>query len=123
MSGPFASGKRAIALCDRCGFQFKLKTLRKLTINDAIVDLKVCKECFEQDHPQLKLGKTPIQDPQALRDPRPDSSYLQSGLTTLGTYGEGSRVIKWAWNPLGDGAYAPFPLLATAQVGSVTVNL
>jgi PHP family Zn ribbon phosphoesterase len=32
MPSQFASGKYAIAECDRCGQRFKLKELRKLTI-------------------------------------------------------------------------------------------
>ena len=32
MANKFASGKNAIAECDRCGFQYKLKQLKELTI-------------------------------------------------------------------------------------------
>ena len=79
---PYASGKYAIALCDRCGMQFKLRELRKLTINGKLVNLKVCNSCWEKDHPQYQLGKFPIFDPQALYQPRPDTNRLESiGLT------------------------------------------
>jgi hypothetical protein len=104
MSTKFSSGKHAIAQCDRCSFRFKLTVLKRLTIRDNTVNIKVCPECWEPDHPQLKLGKYPVQDPQAVRDPRPDTSYPQS------------RDISWGWAPLlNAGAYA------TGAVGTVRV--
>ena len=36
MGNRFASGKRSIAMCDRCGQQFKLKRLKEEVINEAI---------------------------------------------------------------------------------------
>lgn len=78
MANQFASGKHAIAQCDRCGFRFKLKQLRPLTIKTKRVNILVCSECWEPDHPQLQLGLYPVNDPQAVRNPRPDLSYPQS---------------------------------------------
>lgn len=78
MASRFASGKFAIAECDRCAFRFKLSELRTLTIKTKRVNIKVCPECWEADHPQLQLGLYPVNDPQAVRDPRPDLSYIQS---------------------------------------------
>jgi hypothetical protein len=74
----FSSGKFSIAQCDRCGFRFKLQKLKSLTIKTKSVNILVCPECYEPDHPQLKLGMYPVNDPQAVRNPRPDSSYPQS---------------------------------------------
>ena len=73
MGTQYAVGKRALAICDRCGLTYKLKQLRKLTVNDALTNTKVCPECWEPDHPQNLLGKFPVVDPQALREPRPDT--------------------------------------------------
>jgi len=70
MPSQFASGKNSIAECDRCGFRFKLKQLRSLTIKTKQVNIKVCQECWEQDHPQLKLGMYPVNDPQAVKKPQ-----------------------------------------------------
>jgi hypothetical protein len=78
MPNRFSSGKFAIAHCDRCGFRFKLKQLKTLTIKTKNVNIRVCSECFEQDHPQLQLGMYPVNDPQAVRNPRPDTSYAES---------------------------------------------
>ena len=76
MGDRFASAKKAIALCDVCGFQYKLKELRNLVVKGRDTDLKACPECWNPDNPQLNLGETPVHDPQALRDPRPDSNQF-----------------------------------------------
>ena len=126
MGNRFASGKKAIAICDRCGFQFRLKELKALVIKTKNVNILVCDECWEPDQPQLQLGMYPVDDPQGLRDPRPDSSYLQSGLLADGYAGGGSRDIQWGWNPVG-GAYAtdagltPNDLVLDVEVGTVTI--
>jgi hypothetical protein len=75
----FATGKIALGICDRCGFEYYLKELRKEIVKGTVNNLKVCPECFDPDHPQLHLGEFPVDDPQALRDPRPDSAgYAES---------------------------------------------
>ena len=128
MGNRFASGKKAIALCDRCGFQFRLKELQSLVIKTKNVNILVCKECWEPDQPQLQLGMFPVDDPQGLRNPRPDSSYLQSGLLADGYAGGGSRDIQWGWNPVG-GAYAtdagltPNDLVLNLELGTVQVTV
>jgi hypothetical protein len=136
MGNRFASGKHAIAECDRCGFRYKLKELKKLTIKTKQVNIKVCKTCWEQDQPQLQLGMYPVDDPQAVREPRPDTSYYQSGygglqLTTntdFGTIGEGSRIIQWGWAPIGgaranDNGLTPNDLVGQGQIGNLTVSI
>jgi hypothetical protein len=123
----FASGKKAIAECDRCGQRYKLKELKQLVIKTKNVNILVCHTCWEPDQPQLQLGMYPVDDPQALRNPRPDVSYLQSGLNTDGFPSEGSRVIQWGWNPVGLNdplglSGLPNTLLGQGQVGTVTVT-
>ena len=79
MPNRFSSGKFSIAQCDRCGFRFKLQKLKSLTIKTKRVNILVCPECWEQDHPQLQLGLYPVNDPQAVRNPRSDvTSFPQS---------------------------------------------
>jgi hypothetical protein len=126
MPNRFASGKRAIAECDRCGQRYKLKELRKLTIKTKNVNILVCPTCWEPDQPQLQLGMYPVDDPQALRDPRGDHSYYQSGLNANNNPGEGSRVIQWGWNPVGLNNPLGIPslpntLVAKGQVGTATI--
>lgn len=73
----FAAERLALGVCARCGFQYELKTLRYLTIRAKKTNLRVCEACWEPDHPQHKQGMFPIYDPQALQNPRPDSSLAQ----------------------------------------------
>jgi hypothetical protein len=68
----FASGKYAIGLCDRCGRQNRLHDLKKQIEDMEDTGLLVCDGCLDQDHPQYQLGRMPIDDPQALENPRPD---------------------------------------------------
>jgi hypothetical protein len=135
MGNRFSSGKNSIAECDRCGFRFKLKVLKKLVIKTKQVTIKVCPTCWEPDQPQLQLGMYPVQDPQAVREPRPDVSYRQAGYTglqlTLNTdFGDpsgGSRIIQWGWAPVGgasanDAGLTPNNLTSPSQIGSVTIS-
>ena len=135
MGNRFSSAKHSIAECDRCGFRYKLKELKKLTIKTKQVQIKVCTTCWEQDHPQLQLGMYPVQDPQAVREPRRDNSYLQAGYTglqlTLDTdFGDpsgGSRIFQWGWRPVGgasanDAVLTPNALAPVSVVGNVTIT-
>ncbi len=126
MGNRFASGKNAIAMCDRCGQRYKLKILRREIIKTKNFDLLVCPECWDPDHPQLQLGMYPVDDPQGLRNPRPDTSYVVSGLLADGSLGEGSRIFQWGWNPVGgasgvDAGLTPNNLALNVELGSVTV--
>ena len=124
MSSQFSSGKHAIAECDRCGFRFKLKKLRSLTIKTKQVNILVCSECWEQDQPQLQLGMYPVNDPQAVRNPRPDNSYIVAGLDSDGNPSGGSRIFEWGWAPVGgsrDGGLTPNALNLKLTLGTVTV--
>ena len=125
MGNRFTTGKKAISECDRCGFRFKLKELKELVIKTKKVNILVCRQCWEPDQPQLQLGMYPVDDPQALRNPRPDRSYLTSGPSVTGSAGEGSRVFQWGWTPVGGGAVnslTPNNLVVTTAVGSVTAG-
>lgn len=128
MANKFSSGKHSIAECDRCGQRYKLKQLKELVIKTKKINLLVCPECWEPDHPQLQLGMYPVEDPQAVRNPRPDRSYVASGTLANGLPGEGSRDIQWGWAPVGGAsanAYDMTPnyLVARAYVGAVTVTI
>lgn len=113
MSGPFASGKNAIALCDRCGEKVKLRELREQIVKQKKTGLMVCPACLDKDHPQLMLGTFPVYDPQALRVARPDG------------FGGDARNYAWGWSPVGGGdavvGYTPNPLAMRISIGTVTV--
>ena len=141
MPNRFASGKHAIAECDRCAQRYMLKELRTQTVKTKPFKIKVCHECWDPDHPQLQLGMYPVNDPQAVREPRPDVSYLVSGQNGLqivdsnsvstdafGYPEAGSRVIQWGWNPVGgsrgfDSVLTPNYLVLGVQIGTVTIQI
>lgn len=121
MASRWASARNSIAECDRCGFRYKLTELKQLVIKTKNVNIKVCPTCWEPDQPQLQLGLYPVNDPQAVRDPRPDTSYYESGNNGAG----GSRVYQWGWNPVGYNTSflpeTPNDLIGVGSVGTVTV--
>lgn len=127
MPSKYSSGKHSIAECDRCGFRFKLKQLSILTVKTKPYKIKVCPECWESDQPQLQLGIYPVSDPQAVREPRPDTSYYTSGTDDLGYPSGGSRIIQWGFNPVGgsrldDAGLTPNNLVLQVSIGAVTVT-
>jgi hypothetical protein len=126
MSNKFTAGRIAIAECDRCGQQYKLKQLKELVIRTKKTNMLVCPTCWEPDHPQNMQGMYPVEDPQAVRNPRRDTTYLVSGLNYLGDPSGGSRDIQWGWSPVGLGGnnvLTPNDLLAIGVIGTVGVSV
>lgn len=121
MPNQFSSGIHSIAQCDRCGQRYKLKQLKALTIKTKQVNILVCPECWESDHPQLRLGMYPVNDPQAVRNPRPEKGYIVAGNDS-----GGSRVFQWGWAPVGgarDGGLTPNALNLNITIGTVSVSV
>jgi hypothetical protein len=90
MSNRFASNKRALAMCDVCGFEYRLKQLKNLVVKNTETQIKACPECWGPSQPQLMLGTFPVDDPQAIRNPRPDQSIVPAGDFS-------SINIQWGW--------------------------
>ena len=105
----YANGKYTIAECDRCGFRYKRRVLKELTINEKPSNLQVCPQCWEPDHPQYKVGKYPVVDPQAIMNPRPDRSLTTENTPTS------SRYIPGTFDPLSG-------VQSSGTVGTVTVS-
>jgi len=140
MGNRFASGKYSIAQCDRCDARYKLHELKREVVKTKNYELLVCPSCWDPDQPQLQLGMYPVDDPQGVRNPRPDRSYITSGTTGLqiingsgtsldaqGYQAEGSRDIQWGWNPVGgssldDVGLTPNYLALSVEIGTVTVS-
>ena len=127
MSNRFASGKYAIAECDRCAQRYMLKQLKTQTVKTRPYKVKVCPECWDPDQPQLQLGMYPVNDPQAVEGPRPDVSYQVSGIDIDGNSSGGSRIIQWGWAPVGgsradDAGLTPNNLVLGITLGSVVVT-
>ena len=83
----FAAGSYAIAICDRCGFQYPYTSLKKQWNG-----FKNCVECWDEKHPQLDPIFPPT-EPQALFEPRPsrpESMDVPVGQVVFPPYQEGS---------------------------------
>ena len=108
----YASGKYAFGYCDRTGFRYPKKDLVPQIVNQRPTGLLVGKDVVDEDQPQLQLGRVRVDDPEALRNPRPDQSM------------EESRKF-FAWNPVGGGitelGSRTVGLDMTGKVGTVTV--
>ena len=139
MPSKFSSGKHSIAECDRCGQRYKLSEIRIEILKTKPYQIKVCNTCWDPDQPQLQLGMYPVNDPQAVRGPRPDVSYYSAGNTGLyvsptasndvnnaGYPTDGSRQTQWNWNPVGgprsfSDAFVPNDLNLAITIGTVTI--
>lgn len=104
MADVFAPGKRALGTCDMCAQVYLLKELQPEIYNQRPTGFLVCEDCWDVDNPQLQLGRFPINDPQALRNPRVDTNLLES------------RQL-WGWNPVGNTSTQTF-----VREGNVSVN-
>ena len=105
----FASGKKAYGISDRSGFRYRLRDMRKEWNG-----LLVGKDEVEAKHPQLKPPRVGA-DPQALRDPRPETRLDEQ------------RSLQYGFNPVGfreiPGVTPANNLVATGGVGTVTIFL
>ncbi len=128
MSNRFANGRKSFGFCDVCSFRFPLRRLKNLVVKTKETQIKACPQCWTPDQPQLQLGMYPIADPQAIRDPRPDTNtWFQSGVNALNNVSEGMLVIQWGWAPIGGASYftdplTPNTLVGVGQVGQVTIG-
>lgn len=91
----FASGKLAIAFCERCGRQQPYGDLKQQVVNEIVTNLRVCYDCLDIDHEQLRVGRV-MERPEgiALQFPRPDPDLL----TSRGAFGW-APVLGVAINP------------------------
>jgi|TARA_R110001583_G_scaffold101153_1_gene247514 hypothetical protein len=109
----YASGKYAFGYCDRTGFRYKLKDMVEQYEGGRPTGLRVGRDVVDKDQPQLQLGRFNTNDPEALRNARPDGSLAES------------RKL-YAFNPVGGGNSAlgsrTVGLDIAAAVGRVTVS-
>ena len=97
----FASGKHSFGYCDKTGFRYPTKDLVPEIVNQRPSGFLVGKDVVDPDQPQLQLGKVKVDDPRALRNPRPDRAMDES------------RQL-FAFDPVGGGV---------TELGSRTVGL
>jgi len=104
----YAAGKNAWGISDRSGRRYRLNKMKT-----EWTGAKVGPDEFDPKQPQLFPPKA-FPDPQALRDPRPESNLAEQ------------RAIQTGWNPVGfnflPGLSPPDNLVATGSVGTVIVE-
>ena len=105
----YASGKHAYGISDRSGRRYRLRDMKT-----EWTGAKVGPDEFEPKHPQLFPPRA-FPDPQALRDPRPESELTEQ------------RSIQHGYNPVGfqdiPGVTPPNNLVAEGEAGTVTVTI
>ena len=67
-----AVGKYAFGICDRTGFRYPINELVYEFNNGKRTGLRVGRDVADRDHPQNFIGRIKTDDPQSLRDARPD---------------------------------------------------
>ena len=105
--------KNAFGVFDICGFRETLRDLNEVVFKRQCKWFLACKSCCDKDHPQNFQGEYPVNDPEALRNPRPDQSLSADSADTS------SRAIDWGWNPVGTGSNT----LIEVKAGTVTVTV
>ena len=100
----YAKAKYAFGFCDKTGFKYPLKDLVPEYNNGVKTGFLVGRDVVDPDQPQNFLGILKINDPQSLRNPRPDTSLIQS------------RAL-YGFDPVGNDA-----VFMTASVGRVSVT-
>jgi len=109
----YARATKALGQCDRCDFTFKLNLLKYEIEDSKRNGFRVCTECFDTDHPQLKLGEINSSDPQTLFNARPDA-------------GEVSSTSYYSFNPVGGGMFefgsSTMGLNIKGDIGTVKVS-
>ena len=100
----YAKAKYAFGFCDKTGFKYPLKDLVPEYNNGVKTGFLVGRDVVDPDQPQNFLGRIKINDPQSLRNPRPDTSLVES------------RAL-YGFDPVGNAA-----IFMTASVGRVSVT-
>ena len=95
----FASGKHALAICDRCGFRCDY-----LDMLEEWNGLRVCPSCYDPKHPQLESPRV-RPDAEALRHARPERS---------------EPVVVYASDIIGVPPFERKALVSVGGVGRVT---
>jgi hypothetical protein len=70
----YAKGKYAFGICDRTGFRYPVAELVYEFTNGKKNGIRVGRDVADGDHPQNFVGRVKSDDPQSIRDARPDAT-------------------------------------------------
>jgi hypothetical protein len=99
--------KAVPGICDRCGLRFKLSSLRDEYLLGRATGMRVCKQCYDESHPQLDTRGVKTADKQYVKDSRSDKAELAESRRMMG------------WNPVGMVTTSTMIM----NVGRVTVRI
>ena len=120
----YARGKYAFGFCDRTGFRYPLKDLVPEFQNGVKTGFLVGRDVADPDQPQNFLGRLKINDPQSLRNPRPDTALLASrelgGFNPVGNLSAQGEVGRVTVSALASDTLTG--VAGTGSVGAATVN-
>ena len=122
----YAKAKHAFGFCDKTGFRYPLKDLVPEYNNGIKTGFLVGRDVVDPDQPQNFLGRVKINDPQSLRNPRPDRSLIESralyGFDPVGSEGTLMTASVGRVSVTTTEVEAVTGVSATGAVGSVTVS-
>jgi len=122
----YAKAKHAFGFCDKTGFRYPLKDLVPEYNNGIKTGFLVGRDVVDPDQPQNFLGRVKINDPQSLRNPRPDRSLIESralyGFDPVGSQGTLMTASVGRVSVTTTEVEAVTGVSATGAVGSVTVS-
>jgi len=113
----YASGKHALGICDRCGWQCRYLDMKK-----EWTGLKVCSECYESKHPQLTPAK--VFETESLFEPRPETRLPKAQLGVVTTI-DPNPQISTTGDSIGtvfSGATSGDPFKMSSEIGDLTVS-
>tara|TARA_Y100000361_G_scaffold19389_1_gene15099 strand:+ start:252 stop:692 length:441 start_codon:yes stop_codon:yes gene_type:complete len=123
----YAKAKYAFGFCDKTGFRYPLKDLVPEYKNGVKTGFLVGRDVVDPDQPQNFLGRIKINDPQSLRNPRPDRSLIESralyGFDPVGSEGTLMTASVGRVSVTTTEVEAITGVSATGAVGSVTVSV
>ena len=123
----YAKAKHAFGFCDKTGFRYPLKDLVPEYNNGVKTGFLVGRDVVDPDQPQNFLGRIKINDPQSLRNPRPDRSLIESralyGFDPVGSEGTLMTASVGRVSVTTTEVEAVTGVSATGAVGSVTVSV
>ena len=123
----YAKAKHAFGFCDKTGFRCPLKDLVPEYNNGVKTGFLVGRDVVDPDQPQNFLGRIKINDPQSLRNPRPDRSLIESralyGFDPVGSEGTLMTASVGRVSVTTTEVEAITGVSATGAVGSATVSV
>ena len=88
-----------LAVCDRCQVVVSYYSLRRELFDGHDQGIKVCPDCWDMDHPQLRVKYIFMKGQTVLDDPRTDNYHRTRGRYTSGfnPCGTGNHNITMRW--------------------------